>query len=265
MMIDHPNFRYLSADTTRPGDWQTRLSDQQAIVNLAGRSIFTIWTDRTKKEMVDSRILTTRNIVDALEPGGRTVLCSTSAVGYYGDRGEAVLTEASLPGEDFLAILARDWEREALKAETKGVRVVLTRFAIVLERHGGAMAMMIPAFRLFVGGALGDGRQWFPWIHMHDLVDALRFAVAREDIHGPLNCCAPEPVRNRALSKTLGEKLNRPACMPAPAFLVKLALGEFGEVLLHSQRAEPARLLDAGFDFCYPGIDTALDEIVGHE
>jgi uncharacterized protein (TIGR01777 family) len=142
------------------------------------------------------------------------------------------------------------------------VRVVLTRFGIVLERRGGAMAMMVPAFRLFVGGALGDGRQWFPWIHMHDLVDALRFAVAREDIHGPLNCCAPEPVRNRTLSKTLGEKLNRPACMPAPAFLVKLALGEFGEVLLHSQRAEPAHLLDAGFDFCYPDIDAALDEIV---
>lgn len=261
-MIDHPNFQYLSADTTRPGDWQTRLSDQQAIVNLAGRSIFTIWTDRTKKEIIDSRILTTRNIVDALEPGGRTILCSTSAVGYYGDRGEAVLTEASSADEDFLATLARDWEHEALKAEPKGVRVVLTRFGIVLERHGGAMAMMVPAFRLFVGGALGDGRQWFPWIHMHDLVGALRFAVAREDIHGPLNCCAPEPVRNRTLAKTLGEKLNRPACMPAPAFLVKLALGEFGEVLLHSQRAEPAHLLDAGFDFRYPDIDAALDEIV---
>ncbi|MGA6924614.1 MAG: NAD-dependent epimerase/dehydratase family protein, partial [Desulfosarcina sp.] len=176
-VIDHPDFDYISADTTQPGEWQKIAGDHQVMVNLAGRSIFTIWTERAKREMVDSRILTTRHLVDAIPPDGRTVLCSTSAVGYYGDRHEALLTEQSPPGDDFLADLSRQWEAEALKAEAKGARVVLMRFGIVLDRHGGAMAMMIPAFRLYLGGRLGNGRQWFPWIHRQDLAAACRFVV----------------------------------------------------------------------------------------
>jgi len=263
--IDHPAFRYLRADTTKPGDWQANLGDQEVIVNLAGKSIFTLWTERTKREIYDSRILTTRNLVDALAPDGGQLLCSTSAVGYYGDRKDDILTEEEPPGGDFLAHVGRDWELEALRAESKGVRVVLMRFGIVLDRRGGAMAKMIPAFRLLLGGPVGDGRQWFPWIHMHDLIAAIRFVVERKGVRGPLNFCAPEPVRHGELAKTLGRKVRRPAVVPAPAFVVRLVLGEFGRVLLCSQRARPAKLTEAGFEFAYPDLDAALDEIVGRD
>jgi uncharacterized protein (TIGR01777 family) len=261
-MIDHPDFSFIQADTTKAGKWQDSLANQQVVVNLAGKSIFTIWTERVKQQIYDSRILTTRNLVEALTPGAETVLCSASAMGYYGDRGDDVLTEDQAPGDDFLARVGRDWEQEALKAESKGARVVLTRFGIVLDRDGGAMAMMIPAFRLFMGGSLGDGRQWFPWIHMNDLTAAVRFVIGDGNLNGAVNFCAPEPVRNKELVKTLGRKLKRPACMPAPAFLIRSVLGEFGNALLCSQRAKPARLLNAGFEFACPDIDTALDEIV---
>jgi hypothetical protein len=261
--IDHPAFRYIAADTTLAGDWQAEVPDHEAVVNLAGKSIFTPWTNKAKEEIYDSRILTTRNLVAALPEGRETILCSTSAVGYYGDSGEDVLTEAAPSGDDFLAEVGRDWEAEALAAGKKGARVVLPRFGIVLDRDGGAMAKMIPAFRMFVGGPLGSGRQWFPWIHMADLVAALRFLIETPALRGPFNCTAPEPVRNKDLAKTLGRKLHRPACMPAPAFMVKLVLGEFGEVLLGSQRAVPQKLTDAGFTFQYPDLESALEEIVG--
>ena len=261
-MIDHPNFDYLAADTTQPGDWQRAVGEHQAVVNLAGRSIFTLWTERAKKEMVDSRVLTTRHLVEAIGPGGPTLLCSTSAVGYYGDRGEDHLTEAAAPGDDFLAALSLEWEAEALKAEARGVRVVLTRFGIVLERGGGAMAMMIPAFRLYLAGPLGSGQQWFPWIHMQDLTAAFQFVVDHEKLSGAFNFCAPEPVRNQRLTRTLADQLDRPAFLWAPSLMVKMVLGEFGQVLLHSQRVTPARLTEAGFTFQYPTIDTALTQIV---
>jgi hypothetical protein len=271
--IDHPDFRYVAADTTQAGEWQELLSDQQVVVNLAGKSIFTIWTEQTKRQIYDSLILTTRNLVEALPAGTDTTLCSTSAIGYYGDRGEDILTEDEPPGEDiltedeppgddFLAEVGRDWEKEALQAESKGARVVLTRYGIVLHRNGGAMAKMIPAFRMFVGGPLGSGRQWFSWIHMRDLLNAYQFVIDRPDVRGPLNYCAPEPVRNQRLSKTLATKLNRPAAIKAPAFMVKLVLGEFGKVLLQSQRVRPAALEQAGFEFEYADIDSALEQIV---
>jgi uncharacterized protein len=260
--IDHPAFRYIAADTTLAGDWQAEVPDHEAVVNLAGKSIFTPWTNKAKQEIYDSRILTTRNLVAALPEGRETLLCSTSAVGYYGDRGEDILTEDQPSGDNFLAEVGRDWEAEALAAEQKGARVALPRFGIVLHRDGGAMAKMIPAFRMFVGGPLGSGRQWFPWIHLDDLVAALRFLIETPGVRDPFNCTAPEPVRNAELARTLGRKLHRPACMPAPAFLIKLVLGEFGEVLLDSQRAIPRNLSAAGFTFHYPDLDAALGEIV---
>lgn len=181
--------------------------------------------------------------------------------GYYGDRGDDILTEADPPGKDFLARLGRDWEHEALEGQSDNVRVVLTRFGIVLGRNGGAMATMIPVFRFFLGGRLGSGRQWFPWIHIHDLVNAYRFLIEHADIAGPVNCCAPQPVRNRDLAARLAGKLNRPALFPAPAFGIKAVLGEFGESLLYSIRAAPAVLLNAGFRFTFADLDRALDDI----
>ena len=260
---DHPAFRYLAADTTRAGDWQAALQAHDAVVNLAGQSIFTRWTDRAKQQIYDSRILTTHNLVAALPEGRETILCSTSAVGYYGDRGEDALSEEAPPGDDFLARLGQDWEREALVAEAKGARVVLPRFGIVLARGGGALARMLPAFRCFLGGPLGSGRQWFPWIHADDLVAALRFLIDTPALRGPFNCTAPAPVRNRELARILGRRLHRPSSLPAPAFMIKLVLGEFGQVLLGSQRALPEKLTAAGFTFQYPDLDAALAEILG--
>ena len=261
-VIDHPGFRYISADLTRQGDWQKSLEDQEVIINLAGKSIFKRWTDEYKQQIYDSRILTTRNLVDALPGGSQMVFCSTSAVGFYGSRADEVLTEETSPGDDFLAEVGKDWEREALKAQAKDARVVLTRFGIVLDRDGGAMAKMLPAFRFGLGGSLGNGEQWFPWIHMHDLLAAYQFVIENPEAGGPLNFCAPRPVRNKELASKLGAALNRPAFMPAPAFMIKLLLGEFGETLLNSQRAVPEKLQNLGFIFEHPVLDSALRETV---
>jgi len=261
-LIEHPDFRYLSADTTQSGDWQQELNDQQAVFNLAGKSIFKRWTDEYKRQIYDSRILTTRNVVSALPSGDQIVFCSTSAVGYYGDRGDELLTEETPPGDDFLAEVGKNWEQEALQAQDKGIRVVLTRFGIVLDRDGGAMAKMIPAFRFCLGGPLGKGEQWFPWIHMHDLLAAYQFVIDHSEIRGPVNFCAPQPVRNKELAAKLGDALKRPAFMPAPAFMIKLLLGEFGESLLNSQRAVPQKLEDAGFKFEHADMESALREVV---
>jgi len=260
--IKHPDFRYISADTTREGSWQQELDNQEVILNLAGKSIFKRWTDKYKQEIYDSRILTTRNLVSALPGDSQTVFCSTSAVGYYGSRGDAVLTEEASPGDDFLAEIGKDWEREALQAQAKNARVVLTRFGIVLDKDGGAMAKMIPAFRFLLGGPLGNGEQWFPWIHMHDLLCAYQFVIDNPEAGGPVNFCAPRPVRNKELAAKLGSALNRPAFMPAPAFMLKLLLGEFAESLLNSQRAVPHKLENLGFKFKYADMDSALGEII---
>lgn len=263
-MIDDPSFAYISSDTTQRGAWQKQARFSDVVINLAGKSIFTRWTESTKQAIRDSRILTTRRLVEALSGARDKLLISTSAIGYYGDRGDDTLTESDPPGKDFLATVAVDWEYEALKLRSASVRVVAARFGIVLDRGGGAMAAMIPLFRFFLGGRLGDGRQWFPWIHMHDLVNAYRFIIENAAIAGPVNLCAPQPVRNRDLTRTLAESLNRPAMFPVPAFVVKGVLGEFGDSLLLSLRAVPAVLHSAGFSFTYNDIAEAIDDITRH-
>ena len=260
--IEDDNYRYISADTTAPGPWQEVIAGVDAVVNLTGRSIFSRWTEKYKKSIYDSRILTTRNIVDALSEEKPVVFCSTSAVGFYGNRGDELLNEDSTPGEGFLAIVGQDWEKEALRGQEKGHRVVVMRFGIVLEKHGGAMAKMIPAFKMFAGGPLGNGRQWFPWIHMNDVIGAIEFCLENSDISGPVNYTAPEPVQNAELARTLGRVLGRPALMPAPAFMIRLAMGEFGETLLDSQRAVPEKLLKAGYTFQFSELEPALRQIV---
>lgn len=261
-LINHKNFRYLSANTTQTGRWQEELKDVDAAVNLAGRSIFKRWNKSYKKQIYDSRILTTRNLVNALPTDKRVALISASAVGYYGNRGDDILGENEFNGNDFLAKVSKDWEEEAFHAETKGIKVVAARFGVVLGTNGGAMEKMVPAFRLFVGGPIGDGMQWFPWIHIDDLLSAMMFVLKESDIRGPINFCAPNPVKNRDLAKTLGKVLTRPSFMPAPGFMVRLSLGEFGDTLLSSQRAVPEKLLSFGFKFNYPDIERAIEHIV---
>ncbi|MGV8073557.1 MAG: TIGR01777 family oxidoreductase [Syntrophobacteraceae bacterium] len=253
---------YVSADTTIPGPWQEVISAQNVIVNLAGASIFGKWDEAYKKLLYDSRILTTRNVVQAMSSDTGSTLLSTSAVGYYGFRGDEELMEESPPGDDFLAKLCVDWEGEALEARKKGARVVLTRFGIVLGKDGGALKQMIPAFRKFVGGPLGSGKQWFSWIHMRDLLNALFLLVDRTDIHGPVNCCSPNAVRNKDLAVTLGKTLHRPSYLPTPAFMLRLVLGEFASALVEGQRVVPSVLLQAGFTFQYSGLADALRNIL---
>ena len=260
--IRHERFRYIAADTTRPGKWQREVEQTQAMINLTGATIFKRWSSDYKKRIYDSRILTTRNLVTAMPEGGKVTFCSASGAGYYGDRGEDILKESESVGQDFLAQVSRDWEKEALQAATKGARVAIMRFGVVLGKGGGAMAKMIPAFKMFVGGSLGSGNQWFPWIHLEDLMAAILFILEHRKVSGPLNFCAPNPVRNREFTTTLGEVLGRPSFMPAPAFLIRIAMGEFGDVFLGSQRTIPDQLLKYGFSFRYPDIEGAIQAVV---
>lgn len=249
---------YIQADTTGPGAWQDAVSGADAIVNLTGKNIFHLWTKKYKQMIYDTRILTTRHIASALDRGRPLTLISTSAAGYYGTRGDDVLDESAGPGDDFLARVCMDWETEALAARKKGARVVCARFGVVLGKNDGALAKMVPAYRLFAGGPLGDGSHWFPWIQMDDLTAAIVFLLKNDAMEGPVNCCSPNPVRNREFAKTLGRALNRPAFFRTPAFLLRLAAGELGNLLLNSQRAVPSALLNAGFKFQYPNIEDAL-------
>ncbi len=255
--------KYVSADTTFSGAWQGEVGIQNVVINLAGASIFRRWNSKAKQLIYDSRILTTRNIVEALPKEKGALLCSTSAVGYYGFRGDEELTEEDSPGNDFLAKACVDWEKEAHKAADKGVRVAIARFGIVLGKTGGVLGQMIPAFKKFVGGPLGRGKQWFSWIHMEDLLNAFFFVLDNQNIHGPVNFCSPNPVRNRGLARALGKVLSRPSFLKTPAFMLRLVLGEFGSVLLEGQRVIPANLLKYGFVFQYPEIMGALEEVIG--
>lgn len=255
----------LRGDPTQRGPWQEEVRKFNVIINLAGASIFSRWTEEQKQAIRESRISTTRNIVDAMQTSGSNgfTLFSTSAVGYYGFHGDEDLTEDSPPGTDFLATVAVEWEDETQRAREKGARVIITRFGIVLGRGGGALGQMIPIFRKFIGGPIGSGSQWFSWIHMKDLTEAFIFLLNHPEISGPVNVCSPMPVRNRNLAQALGRVLHRPSFMPAPGFMIKLVLGEFGSVILQGQKVLPRRLLESGFVFEYPEIGKALESVIG--
>jgi uncharacterized protein (TIGR01777 family) len=259
-----PGVSFLQGDPTQKGTWQEAIKEHDVIINLAGASIFSKWTEEYKKVMRESRLSTTRNIVEGIDSssGKKTTLFSTSAVGYYGFHGDEELFEDSPPGSDFLARMAVEWESEALKAREKGVRVVITRFGIVLGDKGGALSQMIPLFQKYLGGPIGSGNQWFSWIHIQDLVGGFVFLMKHPEISEAVNLCSPNPVRNRDLAKALGRTLHRPSLIPAPGFMIKLVLGEFGSVILEGQRVIPKRLLESGFVYSYPEIDKAIQSIV---
>jgi uncharacterized protein (TIGR01777 family) len=254
-------FTWMAADTTQPGAWQTVVHAADTVVNLAGRSIAKRWTRSYKQQIMDSRLETTRHVVEALD-GENTLLLNASAVGFYGSRGDEVLKEDSAPGGDFLARLAVAWEAAALRAREKGVRIAVMRFGVVLGKGGGALEQMLPAFRRFAGGPLGTGRQWFSWIHMADLLSAAHFLLENEKAKGIYNVTSPEPLRQKEFAKALGSALGRPAVLAAPRLALKLMLGEMAEVLLASQRVRPNRLITEGFSFRFPEIDRALSDLL---
>ncbi len=255
-------FTYVSADTTQPGAWQQLVPAQDAFINLAGRSVFHLWSESYKKKMYDSRILTTRNLVDALPQETRTILLSTSAAGYYGDGGEEEKTETSREGSDFLSMVCRDWEAEAEKATAKGARVAMMRFGVVLGENGGALATMALPFKLGLGGPIGSGNQWFPWIHLDDVIGAILFLLSAEESRGPFNFTAPVPVRQKEFARQLGAAYHRPALLPTPAFVMRTLLGEFGRSLLQGQKVLPRALAQSGYVFAYQDLDAALGDLV---
>jgi len=239
------------------------------IIHLAGDPVATgRWTTKKKARIKDSRIAGTRNLVAALQnlPVKPRVLVSASAVGYYGSRGDEELDEQSSPGSDFLADVCIGWEREAAAARELGIRVVPIRTGIVLGEKGGALSKMLLPFYLGLGSPLGSGNQYMPWVHIDDLVELMLFAAREGNINSPLNGVAPHPVTNREFTKALGRVLGRPTFMPAvPGFALKSLIGEFGEVLLASQRVCPRAALSAGFAFKFRDLEPALRNVLHRE
>ena len=248
------------------GDLARELEDASVVVNLAGESIAgRRWTAARKQALRDSRILATRSLVAALaetSPAPRTFI-SGSGCGYYGDRRDEPLTETSSPGDDFLAHLCVEWEAEAQRAARPGLRVVLLRTGLVLEKSGGLLAQVMRPFRFFAGGPLGSGRQYMPWVHRLDWIEMVRWVVDTPAVSGPLNVTAPHPVTNAEFARALGRAMHRPALLPAPAFAMRIVLGEMADAALTGQRALPAAPLAHGYHFRYPEIDIAFRGIFG--
>ena len=233
------------------------------VIHLAGRNIFGRWSKRVKQEIYKSRSIGTKNLVSALSALQHKprVLVSASAVGYYGDRANIDLYEDSGPGDDFLSRVCLHWEKEVQETEKFGIRTVQIRTAPVLG-HGGFLSKLLPIYKLGLGGPLGNGKQWFPWIHIEDIVGIYIFAMERETIKGPVNSCSPGVVRNEEFSKILADVLGRPAFLKVPKFALKFVLGELGREILSSQKVRSRKLLQNGFSFKFPDLKSALENIL---
>ncbi len=255
----------ISADASQPGIWQDEVIKYDAVVNLAGATIFNRWSSSYKKKIINSRVGTTRQLIEALKntDSNVRVLVNASAVGYYGFTGEEEVTESAPAGEGFLADVARIWEEEAEKVEDTGTRVVLARFGVVLSSHGGALEKLKKIFNYRLGSVLGNGEQWFSWIHQVDLSEILIRLIEDENLSGPVNCTAPKPVTNRSLTGKLSGVLDKPVLLPpVPAWVLRMILGEFSTLLLQGQRAVPEKLIEAGYEFHYPGLTPALQDLL---
>jgi uncharacterized protein len=239
------------------------LAGADAVIHLAGEPVAQRWNADVKRRIRESRSTGTRHLVRAIGKLSRRprVLISASASGYYGDRGEEVLTESSPAGHDFLAEICKEWEREARTAEIFGVRVAIVRIGLVLGKDGGALKQMLTPFRLGVGGRLGSGRQWMPWIHIDDLIEMFVFALDRT-VSGPLNGAAPQPVRNAQFTAALARTIHRPAIFPVPRFALKLMFGEMAEIVFASQRMFPKVAEAAGFQFKFVELEAALADLL---
>ncbi|HEV2829461.1 MAG TPA: TIGR01777 family oxidoreductase [Pyrinomonadaceae bacterium] len=243
-----------------------RIEGFDAVVNLAGESIAEgRWTDEKKRRIRESRVKGTKLLGDALAnlaSPPKTFICA-SAIGYYGNRGDEILTESSAPGDDFLAQVCVEWEKATALATEKGIRVVNARFGVILDANGGALKKMLPPFRMGIGGRIGSGKQWMSWIALLDVIGALNFALGTEALRGPVNFVTPNPVTNAEFTKTLGKVLSRPTLFPIPAFAVRLMFGEMGEaLLLGGQRVAPEHLKSSGYQFQYSQLEPALAAIL---
>jgi uncharacterized protein (TIGR01777 family) len=260
----------VEGDPGVPGAWMDAVADCDAVIHLAGENVFAKrWSDAFKKVLVDSRVLSTQNVVEALArwprnaDGSAKVLLNASAIGYYGYHEDEELTEASPAGDDFLARLCVAWEEAARKAEAHGIRLAIIRVGVVLGKEAGALSKLLTPFRLGVGGPVGNGEQWMSWIHQDDLATMFLWALDNAAATGRINGTAPQPVTNKDFSRALGRALHRPAFMPMPVFALRLMLGEVADVVAKGQRVLPKRALDLGYTFRFPVLDEALKDLLG--
>jgi hypothetical protein len=253
-------------DANEQGAWFSAIDGAYGVVHLAGAGVFAKrWSPDYKQQIRDSRVIGTRGIVNAIAAAQNkpSVFVSGSAIGYYGFRDDTPIDESGTPGNDFLARVCVEWEQEGAKAEGTGVRTVLLRTGIVLDAKEGALAQMLPIFRLYAGGPILPGTQWFSWIHRDDEVNLIVKALEDDSLVGPLNATAPEPQTNSDFSKTLGKVISRPSWLPVPPFGLKIALGEVGDMLTEGQRVVPRKAQEAGYEFLYPTAETALKQLLG--
>ncbi|MEA5616449.1 TIGR01777 family oxidoreductase [Cronbergia sp. UHCC 0137] len=259
-----PNLEIIAYTPGVSGSWQDALTGCDAVVNLAGEPIAEArWTPEHKQDILNSRKLGTEKIVEAITKANPRpqVLVNASAIGYYGTSETAIFDETSPSGEDFLAQVCQEWEAEASKVRDAGVRLVILRFGIVLG-NGGALGKMITPFKLFAGGPIGSGRQWFSWIHLEDIVNLIIQALTNSEMAGVFNATAPNPVRMTDLSTIMGQVMNRPSWLPVPSFAIEAILGEGAIVVLQGQQVLPKRTLAAGFEYQYPNLPSALEQIL---
>ncbi|KJS46813.1 TIGR01777 family oxidoreductase [Desulfosporosinus sp. BICA1-9] len=259
--------KVIEWDNVSPLSSIYELQQTDVVINLAGESIGNRrWINSVKEEILASRIRTTRAIVTAINNGTiqPKVLINASAVGYYGPREDDELTESDEVGQDFLAQVCRDWEKEAYKVQNNLTRVVTIRIGVVLGNEGALNRMAFP-FKLYIGGPMGTGNQWLSWIHIQDLSRMIRFIIDHQELTGPINAVTPEPVRMKDFCKTLGEVLNRPSWLPVPEILLKIVLGQMAEMLLHGQRVVPKKILSANFEYRFSKLRAALEDALENQ
>lgn len=252
-------------DPTQPVD-PGLVAGFEAVIHLAGETIVGRWTESKKRRIQQSRAEGTRNLAAALAKATQKprVFVSASAIGFYGSRGDETLREGSSSGHDFLSAVCRDWEANTQAAAQSGIRSLQTRFGLILSRDGGALPKMLPPFRMGLGGNMGNGRQWWSWIHIADVAGAILYVIDNASLQGPVNFVAPNPVTNAAFTKTLASVLHRPAFFPVPAFAARLVFGQMAdELLLSSQRVEPAKLVASGYQFEYADLGKAFENLLG--
>ena len=260
----YPNLEVVAYTPAESGDWQKSIAGCDGVVNLAGAPIAEErWTQARQQAILDSRRLTTAKLVEAIVNANPrpSVFVSGSAIGYYGTSETAEFDETSPAGDDFLAAVCKEWEAAAQPAKNAGTRLAILRLGIVLGM-GGALGKMLPAFKLFAGGPLGTGKQWFSWVHREDLVDLILYALQNSQVQGVLNATAPNPVRMNELCQTLGEVLKRPSWLPVPSFALELLLGDGAKVVLEGQKVLPKQTLASGFQYQYPTLKLALEDIL---